>query len=53
MAYWRNESKNLGTIAPGQKVQFKVNAEAAISFKAKFLTGRELASSEMYFTYVH
>ncbi|MCG3111687.1 MAG: hypothetical protein MCM46_07655 [Candidatus Manganitrophus sp. SB1] len=48
MAYWRNESKNLGTVAPGQK--FKVNAEAAISFKAKFLNGRELASSEMYFT---
>ena len=50
IAYWRNESKNLGTIAPSQKVEFKVNAEAAMSFKAKFASGKELTSDDIYFT---
>jgi hypothetical protein len=49
-AYWRNESKLLGTIAPNQEVEFTVNAEAAISFKAKYENGKEVASEGMYFT---
>ena len=50
VAYWRNESKGLGTLSPSQKVEFVVNAEAAMSFKAKFANGKELASDEIYFT---
>jgi hypothetical protein len=50
IAYWRSESKNLGTIAPSQKVKFRVNAEAAMSFKAKFANGKELTSDGIYFT---
>jgi hypothetical protein len=50
VACWREETKNLGTIAPGQKVEFVVSAEAAMSFKARFANGKELASEEIYFT---
>ncbi len=49
-AYWREKSRNLGEISPGQKVEFEVNDEATISFKAKYLNGKELKSREIYFT---
>lgn len=49
-AYWRNESKPLGYISPNQVVTFTVNAEGAISFRAKYGDGKEVASDGMYFT---
>jgi len=49
-AYWREKNRNLGEIAPGQKVEFEVNDEAAISFKARYPNGKELRSREIYFT---
>lgn len=49
-AYWREKSRDLGEIAPGQKVEFEVNDEATISFKAKYPNGKELKSREIYFT---
>ena len=49
-AYWKNESKRLGTIGPSQEVEFTVDDEAGISFEAKYKNGKEVASDEMYFT---
>ena len=50
IAFWRKETKNIGQIDPGNKVEFKVNDEAAIKFKAKYASGKEATSEEIYFT---
>lgn len=50
IAFWRDKSKDLGLIAPGEVIEFEVNDEAAIKFKAKYSSGKEVISEEMYFS---
>ena len=50
IAYWRDKNKNLGTIAPGEKVEFELNGEAGISFEVKYPNGKVVTSTDMYFT---
>ena len=50
IAFWRTETKNIGHIDPGNKIEFKVNDEAAMKFKAKYTSGKEVDSGEIYFT---
>lgn len=49
--YWREQSKDLGTLAPGGNRIFRVRDEAGMRFSAVYPDGRIVNSShETYFT---
>ena len=50
IAFWREDNKNLGMVYPEKQIIFKLNDEAAIKFKAKYASGKEIISEEIYFT---
>lgn len=50
-AYWREQSRNLGTLSPGEERVFEVNDEAAMQFQAVYPGGQVITSSPaVYFT---
>ena len=50
-AYWREESRDLGQLSAGSVLEFEVNDEAAMEFKATFPNDKVLSSSPaVYFT---
>jgi hypothetical protein len=49
-AYWRNEVKEIGIIKPSAQYEFWVEDEAAMKFSVRYSNGKELESSEIYFT---
>ncbi len=50
VAQWRDQSRDLGSIRPGQTVAFRVPGEGAISFSVTYADGRQVTSREMYYT---
>lgn len=50
VAQWRDQSRDLGSIRPGQTVAFKVPGEGGISFSVTYADGRQVTSREMYYT---
>lgn len=50
VAQWRDRSRDLGSIRPGQTVAFKVPGEGGISFSVTYADGRQVTSREMYYT---
>ncbi|WP_070885620.1 hypothetical protein [Pseudomonas argentinensis] len=50
VAQWRDQSRDLGSIRPGQTVVFKVPGEGGIRFSVTYADGRQVASREMYYT---
>ncbi|XXF10030.1 hypothetical protein M1D96_16395 [Pseudomonas sp. D1-3] len=50
VAQWRDQSRDLGSIRPGQTVAFKVPGEGGIRFSVTYADGRQVASREMYYT---
>lgn len=50
VARWRDQSRDLGSIRAGQTVAFKVPGEGGISFSVTYADGRQMTSSEMYYT---
>lgn len=50
VAQWRDQSRDLGSIRPGQTVAFKVPGEGGISFSVTYADGRQVISREMYYT---
>ncbi len=50
-AHWREETKILGKLDPGSELEFEVNDEAAMEFKATKPDGSVLTSAPpVYFT---
>lgn len=49
-AQWRDQSRDLGSIRPGQTVAFKVPGEGGIRFSVTYADGRQVTSPEMYYT---
>lgn len=50
VAQWRDQSRDLGSIRPGQTVAFKVPGEGGITFSVTYADGRQVISPEMYYT---
>ncbi len=50
VAQWRDQSRDLGSIRPGQTVAFKVPGEGGITFSVTYADGRQVTSREMYYT---
>jgi hypothetical protein len=50
VARWRDQSRDLGAIRPGQTVAFKVPGEGGIRFSVAYADGRQVTSPEMYYT---
>ncbi len=48
--YWREESKHIGYMKPGESKEFVIDDEAAVVFKAQSADGRRLESEPLYFT---
>ncbi|MDZ7752787.1 MAG: hypothetical protein U5S82_14230 [Gammaproteobacteria bacterium] len=49
-ALWRDRRRELGRVAPGQRLGFTVDDEGGMAFAARFPSGRTLASEPVYFT---
>lgn len=50
-AHWREETKDLGELAPGSLIEFEVTAEAAMEFRVTYPNGQVASSSNaVYFT---
>ncbi len=50
-AHWREETKDLGELAPGALIEFEVTAEAAMEFRVTYPNGQVASSSTaVYFT---
>ena len=50
VAQWRNQSRDLGAIRPGQTEVFRVPGEGGITFSVTYADGRQVISPEMYYT---
>ena len=50
VAAWRNNEREIGGVQPGTSHQFRVNDEAAMKFKIRYASGREIESEPVYFT---
>ena len=50
-AHWREETRTLGQLSPGDELEFEVNDEAAMEFQAVSTSGLALSSKPaVYFT---
>jgi len=47
---WRDQSMNLGHVAPDKQIEFRLNDTATITFIARFPNGARISSPPMYFT---
>jgi len=50
VATWRNNEKKIGEIRSMSSHRFSVNDEAAINFKVRYTSGREVETEPVYFT---
>ena len=50
VATWGSNVKDIGRIEPMSSHQFSLDDEAAITFKVRYSSGREVESEPMYFT---
>lgn len=50
-SHWREKIKDLGELSPGAMIEFEVNDEAAMEFRATYPNGRVASSfPAVYFT---
>lgn len=49
-AHWRGQTRDLGRIAPGKRVEFSLKDEAAMSFEIIRENGTGVNTSAVYFT---
>ncbi|HPE80476.1 MAG TPA: hypothetical protein PKZ35_10755 [Gammaproteobacteria bacterium] len=49
-AAWRGSERDIGEILPQSSHRFSVDDEAAMTFKVRFASGREIESEPLYFT---
>lgn len=47
---WREKSRDLETVVPGESIDFRINDEAAATFTADYPDGEKFISSPIYFT---
>ncbi|MGM0564318.1 MAG: hypothetical protein ACQES2_08305 [Pseudomonadota bacterium] len=49
-AHWRQQEKDLGSLSPGETVQFDLSDEAGMVFIARYPDGQHAASEPVYFS---
>lgn len=50
VATWRSNEKQIGRIQSMSSYRFSVNDEAAMKFRVRYASGREVESEPLYFT---
>lgn len=50
IAAWRSQEKVIGSIDPMSSREFSIDDEAAMTFKVRYASGKEIESDPLYFT---